>query len=122
MYVPMSLWFTAFALTLAVEVPVVLFLVRRSAVASGRVVALVVFANLATHPVVWFVLTQLFVVGTLAYIVAAESWAIAVEGVFYRVTIADLTWPRAVFIAGVANAASFTAGRAIGVLVPDLIG
>ena len=66
MYVPMSLWFTAFALTLAVEVPVVLFLVRRSAVASGRVVALVVFANLATHPVVWFVLTQLFVVGTLA--------------------------------------------------------
>lgn len=122
MFMPMSLWLTAFALTVVVEVPLVLYLLRRSPVEPVRLAALVVYANLATHPIVWFVLSQLLLVGTIPYVVAAEAWAIAVEGVFYRVTVSDLTWPRAMAVAGISNAASFTAGRAIGLLVPDLIG
>ena len=37
----------------------------------------------------WFVFTQLFLVGTAAYVLAAEAWAVLVETAFFMVVIAS---------------------------------
>ena len=79
MYLPISSWFVAFALTLLVELPVVLAMLRREEPNLARLAVLVVFVNLATHLVVWYVATQLLRVGTIEYVIAAEAWAIGAE-------------------------------------------
>jgi hypothetical protein len=111
MFFPVGDWFAAFVLTVAIELPLVAFLLRRHEPSLTRLVALVLFANLATHPAVWFIFTQLFLVGTLAYVVAAEGWAMVAEAVFYLVTIRGLPLQRAVLAALAGNAASFLIGR-----------
>ena len=121
MFFPISAWFTAFVLTLAVEAPVVWLLVRRAEPNLVRLGLLVLFANLATHPAVWYVFTQLFLVGTPEYTLAAETWAIAAEAVFYGVTIQGLGGRRAITVAVAANAASFLVGRLVGAFWPELI-
>jgi hypothetical protein len=121
MFFPISGWFTAFVLTVAVEVPIVLVLLRASEPRLVRVAGLAVFANLATHPVVWYVISQLLLVGTVAYVVAAELWAVAVEAVFYRIAIVELPLGRAALVAVAANAASFAVGRLMATLAPDLL-
>ena len=113
MFFPASEWFAAFLLTLAVEVPVAVFLLRRAEPDLPRRVLLVVFANLLTHPAVWFIYTQLFLVGTLEYTLAAEAWAIAIEALFYAVTIRGLVPRRAIAVALAANLASFAVGRLV---------
>ena len=114
MFFPVSDWFAAFVLTLAVEIPIVVALLRPVEPHIPRLVALVVYANLATHVAVWYVFTQLFEPGTPTYTVAAEAWAVVAEALFYRVAIRDLTSRRAAAVALVANAASFVVGRLIG--------
>jgi hypothetical protein len=114
MFFPVSEWFAAFLLTLAVEAPVAAYLLRRAEPALPRRILLVIFANLLTHPAVWFVFTQLFLVGTPEYTLAAESWAILVEALFYAVTIRGLAPSRAIGVALAANLASFAIGRLIG--------
>jgi len=121
MFIPISAWFTAFVVTLLVEAPVVWFLARRAESDLLRLGFLVLFANLVTHPAVWYVFTQLFLVGTSTYTLAAEAWAIAAEALFYWVTIRGLGPRRAITIAVVANLASFLVGRLAGELWPDLI-
>jgi hypothetical protein len=121
MFFPVSGWFVAFVITVAVEAPVVLLLLRRTEANLFRLGLLVLFANLATHPVVWYVITQLALVGTLGYVLVAETWAIAAEAVFYGATIRGLSVRRAIAVAVAANATSFVAGRLIGGLWPDLI-
>jgi hypothetical protein len=120
MFFPVTDWFVAFGMTLLVEVPVALVLLRPWRGQPVRLAALVVFANLATHPIVWFVLSQLFLVGTLTYVLVAETWAIVVEAVFYRVAVERLSWSRAVAVAVTANAASFAVGRVIGPLLFEI--
>jgi hypothetical protein len=122
MFFPVSDWFAAFTITVALEVPVVLFVLRRAEPEPLRLALLVVFANLATHPVVWFAITQLLLVGSPGYVLVAETWAIAAEAVFLVVAIRGLSARRAIAAAVVANAVSFLAGRLIGSLRPDLIG
>ena len=120
MYFPVSGWLAAFVLTLAVEVPVAVYLLRRTEPDLLRLGAIVVFANLATHPAVWFVFSQPFLVGTLEYTVVVESWAIGVEALFYAVVLRGLTARRAIGVAIVANVASFAVGRLISELRPEL--
>ena len=120
MFFPASDWFVAFLLTLAVEVPVAVFLLRRDEPNLLRAAALVVFANLMTHPMVWFVWTQVFLIGTPEYVIAAETWAIAAEALFYAVVIRGLGPGRAIAIAVVANAASFAVGRVVGQVWPEV--
>ena len=79
-----------FALTLLVEVPVVLAMLRRDEPNLARRAVLVVFVNLATHLVVWYVRDQLLDVGTIEYVVAAEAWAIGAEAVFYAAAVRGL--------------------------------
>jgi hypothetical protein len=121
MFFPMSGWFAAFVLTIAVEVPIAIILLRAAEPRPVRAGGLAIFANLATHPVVWYVMTQLFLVGTVAYVVASEIWAVAIEAVLYRVAIVDLSWGRAALVAVAANAVSFALGRLVAQLAPDLL-
>jgi len=120
MFFPISGWFVAFVITLAVEAPIVVFLLRREEQDLLRLGVLIVFANLATHLAVWYVFTQLFLVGTLEYTLVAETWAIAAEAVFYWAAIRGLSASRAVAVAVAANATSWLAGRLIGELWPEL--
>jgi hypothetical protein len=113
MFFPISEWLPAFLVTLAVELPVAAYLLRRAEPDLPRRLLLVVFANLLTHPSVWFVFTQLFLIGTLEYTVAAEAWAIGIEALFYVVTIRGLGPRRALAVALAANLASFAAGRLV---------
>ena len=111
MFFPASAWFSAFVLTVLIEAPVVWLLVRRQELDLVRLGLLVVFANLATHPLVWFVFTQLFLVGTIEYVIAAEGWAIAAESVFWWVTIRGLPARPALAVGLATNVASFVVGR-----------
>ena len=120
MFFPAGDWFAAFLLTLAVEVPIGVFLLRRPEPNAARAAAIVVFANLVSHPMVWFVWTQVFLIGTAENVIAVETWAIAIEALFYAVVVRGLGPGRAVLIAVVANAASFAVGRVVAQLWPEV--
>ena len=122
MFFPAEDWFRAFVLTLAVEVPIAAFLLRRAEPDRLRLVLLVVFANLATHPIVWYVWTQPFLVGTPEYLVVAESWAVAAEAVFYWAAFRGVRPLRALSVSIAANAASFIAGIVVGAIWPGVFG
>ena len=121
MFFPIEEWFPAFVLTVLVEGAVVVYGFRNAGVGLPRLVLLLVFANLATHQAVWFVFTQLFLVGTTAYLVAAETWAVAAEALFYWTVLPRISPRRAIAVAVAANAASFLIGRAINTWLPDLL-
>ena len=113
MYFPISDWFAAFILTVAVEAPIVAYLLRRHQPDLVRLVVLIVFANLATHLAVWYVLTQPLEIGTPEYTLVAESWAFAAEALFYWASIRHLSARRAVAVSLVANLSSFVVGRLV---------
>jgi hypothetical protein len=121
-FFPVEHWFRAFLLTLVVEIPVATFLLRRAEPDRLRLVLLVVFANLATHPIVWYVWTQPFLIGTPEYLVVAESWAVAVEALFYWAAFRGVRPLRALGVALAANAASFIAGIVVGAIWPGVFG
>lgn len=121
MYFPASAWFAAFVLTLAIEAPVVVLIVRRVEPSLPRVIGLVVFANLATHPIVWYVLTQPFLVGTVEYTAVAETWAVGAEALFYAVAIGGLSPRRSLATALAANAASFLIGSVVWAIWPEYV-
>jgi hypothetical protein len=119
-YLPVHAWLAAFLITVAVEVPLVAPLLRGRDPGGWRLVALVVFANLATHPAVWFIFPQLVLVGTLPFTVVAELWAVAAEAVFYGVAVRGVTPARAIGTSVAANVASFVVGLLIAELWPQL--
>jgi hypothetical protein len=110
------LWFKAFALTLAIELPIAARLLRGQAGAPlGRRLGAVLVANLASHPAVWFVFPELSR-NSAAVLAASEFWAFASEVAIYRLIFTGppaLTWRRAVLVSGVANAVSFFIGKAL---------
>lgn len=106
-----ALWFQAFALTLAVELAVALPLLRSAEPSRTRRALAIVFANLASHPIVWFVIARL-VTPAARSIPVAEAWAVGSEAVFYAVVFPSLGGVRALGVSGVANAASFAVGLA----------
>jgi hypothetical protein len=122
MYFPITDWLPAFVLTLAIEMPIAVAALRGFDRDLARLVLLVLFANLATHLAVWYVITQLLMVGTWQYLLAAEVWAIAAEALIYWAAFGGLRLTRAVAVAGVANLASFAAGRALAGIWPQVFG
>jgi hypothetical protein len=114
MFFPVEEWFAAFVLTLVVETPIVVAVLRRREPDLVRLALIAIIANLATHPAVWFVFTQLFLVGTPQYVLAAEAWAVAVEAAVYLVVIRGVGTRRAVTASVLANAASIVAGLLAG--------
>ncbi len=120
MFFPVSSWFPAFVLTVVIEAPFVWLVLHGRETSAPRLAVLVIFANLATHPAVWFVFTQLFTVGTADYTLASEAWAVVAEAVFYAVTVPGAGPVRAGAASLAANAASYLAGLLIGGLSPGL--
>jgi len=121
-FFPISSWFAAFVVTLAVEAPIVVWLLRGMERDFLRLGIFIVVANLATHLAVWYVFTQLLLIGTLGYILVAETWAIAAEATLYWAAIRGLPMRRALAIAITANLASFAVGRLIGLVWPEVFG
>ena len=111
MFFPVSDWFAAFVVTLAVELPIVVVILRAAEPSLVRRVAAVAYANLGSHLAVWYVLTQLFEVGTASYLLVAEGWAVVAEALFYGLVVRGVSPRRAVLAAVVANGASFAVGR-----------
>jgi|GEM_PF-362386 len=123
-------WSRAFAFTAAIEIVIAALLFTRVlGIALGeearadndnprpparwargaRVVALIFYANLASHPAVWFVFPKL----GLSYptmVLAAELWAVASEAIFYSIVVANVRLSQAAGVSLVANGSSFGLG------------
>ncbi len=121
MFFPVDEWLRAFLLTLAVELPIAALLLRRYEPSWPRLLLLVFFANLASHPAVWFIFTQWFLVGTPGYVIAAEGWAVGIEALFAWAVFRGLSARRALLVSLAANAASFLLGRLLLTIWPDLL-
>lgn len=110
-------WVKAFALTVAVELGVAVPLLAPSHAGKMRRAGIVVLANLASHPLVWFGFPESGLFGT-ERLASAEFFAVAVEAALYL-----LVWPAvgpfcAFGTSALANGASLAAGllaRALGV-------
>lgn len=120
MYIPVDIWFRAFVVTVLVEAPIVVVLLRRFEPASSRLLALALFANLVSHPAVWFIFSQPLLIGTAEYAVVVETWAVAIEAVFYWLVVRGTPARWAIGASLVANAASFLLGRLLVAVAPDL--
>lgn len=103
-------WLLAFLVTVGVEAPIVLALTRGSETGAGRRFALVVFAQLATHPLVWFVFPRIVGLTGNGAMALAELWAWVAEAAFYALVLRDLSPTRALAISALANGASVVAG------------
>lgn len=103
-------WLVAFALTFVVEAPIVAWFYRKAEPSLDRRLALIFFANLATHPAVWFMFTRL-PFPYVQQVVLAEIWAFGLEILYYA-----LVFPgdraRAVAASITANTASLAFGFA----------
>lgn len=104
-----TLWLKAFLLTVLVETPLAAALLRRAEPRLGRRVALVIFANVASHPAVWFIFPALGMPYT-PMLVLAEAWAVLSEAVFYRLVFEKTDAVEAFGISALANGASFGIG------------
>jgi hypothetical protein len=103
-------WLLAFLVTVAVEAPVVLPLTRDTDAGVARRLTLIVFAQLATHPLVWFVFPRLVGLTGQGAATLAELWAWLAEAVFYALVLRRLSFVRALAISALANGASVVAG------------
>jgi hypothetical protein len=106
-------WFAAFLLTYAVEAPIVLALTRGAEAGLARRAALVLFAQLATHPLVWFVFPYIVGLRGGTATLLSELWAWVAEAVFYALAFRGVTLTRAVAVSALANGASVLVGIAL---------
>jgi hypothetical protein len=103
------LWIRGFAFTLAVEEVIAVPLLASVETSRARRMSVVLIANLATHPLVWFFFARLgWSRTTLAWV--AESWAFGFEIFAYRVIFPMATWRRCTLVSVAANSASFLLG------------
>lgn len=103
------LWFKAFLITLGLEIPLVAVLLRKEEPSRARLAALAFFANLSTHPIVWFVLPAVVHPPSIAFGVS-EMTAFLLEAVFYRLVFPRVSWLKACLTSALANALSASAG------------
>jgi hypothetical protein len=102
-------WLRAFAVTVLVELPIAAPLLAAVEPRLPRRSAVVVLANLATHPLVWFAFPGL-ALGAGARLAFSEAWAVLAELAIYRLVWPALPPRRATLVSLAANGASFAAG------------
>jgi len=102
-------WLRAFGLTLAIELAIAVPLLAPVERRLSRRAAAVVAANLATHPLVWFLFPGL-AIGAAARLTLSEVWALLAELAIYRLVWPALTMRRATLVSLAANAASLAVG------------
>ena len=110
----MNQW-AALLLTLAVEVPIVLFWVRRTEPETfdwPRVAAVAAAATLLTHPLVWYTNNALIAWPFVARAAVVETFAVVAEAVVYWRFLAQ-PLRRAALLSLVANGISFSIGLAV---------
>lgn len=96
----MSAWLGAFLFTQVVEVPFYRWQLKRLSPLDAW--GLSFLLSLATHPVVWFVFPSLVPGSYWGMVLAAESYAVAVEGlILWRVQV-----PQPFLVSLVANSLS----------------
>lgn len=108
-------WWQAFALTLLVEVPVVMLLLRRHC-SPTRAALLGLLMNCLTHPVLWFGLSAVVLPlgGYLAVTAAAELVVVAVEaGVLWLGLRRRVAGGELLLVAGIVNISSVLVGLLI---------
>jgi hypothetical protein len=106
-------WLMAFLITVAVETPIVVALTRDLDTSWPRRTLIAVFAQLVTHPLVWFVFPYLVGLTGRTSMALAELWAWLAEAVFYGLVLRGLSPARALGVSAIANAASILAGLAL---------
>jgi hypothetical protein len=107
-----ALWLRYFALTLLIELAVAIPLLRGADGSVKRRALAVAVANLASHPLVWFVLAR--VISSRAVMVpVAETWAVVSETAVYALAFPSLPRTRALGVSAIANAASFLVGTVL---------
>jgi hypothetical protein len=106
-------WLLAFVVTVAAEAPVVLLLTRGSETGVAKRLALIVFAQLATHPLVWFVFPRIVGLTGNGAATLSELWAWLAEAAFYALVLRGVSVTRALGISALANGASVAAGVAL---------
>jgi hypothetical protein len=74
-----------------------------------RRIAAVCLAQLATHPAVWFI-WPLLGWSRPVYLLVAESFALVIETLVYRLVFERLPWSRALAVSALANCASLAVG------------
>ena len=110
-------WLTAFLLTLAIELPVAGILLRRHEASRAALAGKLFFANLATHPLVWFAFPLL--PGSWAATTAlSEIFACLTEAAFFALIIPGVKPGRAMLVSLAANCASFGLGLLFFLLLP----
>jgi hypothetical protein len=102
-------WARAFLATLLLEGLVAGALLRRAEPLLSRRLGVIAFAQLASHPAVWFVFPALGIDDHVAFALS-ELWAVLVEAVFYGLVFRGITPLRAFGVALVANGFSLTVG------------
>jgi hypothetical protein len=112
------LWLVAFGITVLLEAPVVLWLLRPSEASLLRRTVLLVVANLATHPLVWFFFPALPLKRFTSHLLS-EGWAFTAEMLVYALLVTTDDVPfgkllvRAALVSALANALSWGLGPAI---------
>ncbi len=102
-------WLVGFALTLLLEAPIVRWFLARAEPRWRRRVSLFLFANLVTHPLVWFFFPFL-PLPRLVSLTLSETWAWGAETVFYRTMSQRVSLRGAAVMSLLANAFSFSVG------------
>jgi hypothetical protein len=102
-------WLRAFGLTLLIELALAVPLLAVTEPRVLRRVAAVVTANLATHPLVWFLFPGL-ALGRPARLAISEAWALIAEAIIYATVWPALRLRRAFAVSLIANGASAVAG------------
>ena len=105
-------WLRAFAVTLLVELPIATPLLKVVERSVARRIAIVVVANLATHPLVWFLFPGL-AAGRVTRLALSEAWAVLAEIAIFMLIWPSLRGRRAALVSFAANGASFAAGLAL---------
>lgn len=102
-------WLIGFGLTLLFELPLASWMLKAREGRLWRRLLVVLFANLATHPLVWFFFPGLPFTHS-ARVVLSELWAFGAEALFYWVVLERMGIRRAVLTSLLANGTSFVLG------------
>jgi hypothetical protein len=101
-------WLPAFVLTTISELALAVPLLASGGSLPRRLGA-VCLGQLATHPAVWFI-WPLLGWSRPTYLLVAESFAVVIEMLVYRLVFERLPWSRALAASALANATSLVIG------------
>jgi hypothetical protein len=105
----LAIYLLALGLTLAVEVPLALLVLRRQG--WKRVLPAALLANLISHPLLHFALPRvLSPADRVTFLLVGELGVFALEVIVYLLVVRPRPWLLAVGAAALANAASYALG------------